>query len=156
MYHLRGSQWPQACPWLYFSLPFQVLQRNLGLEIEEGQERLLEGWGNPFYAQRERKIRQKMYLDLEALLKDIYERNQKVRFYEAQALLHALNAQWRYAKYREPRNARRDVQAWSLDEVFSRKRHPDYRLLWREYRSRSVSVKSDLSWLAQYCAKRNE
>lgn len=134
----------------------QALQRNLGMEIGEGQEHLLEGWGNPFYAERKRKIRQKMYLDLEALLRDIYERNQKVRFYEAQALLHALNAQWRYAKYREPRNARRDVQAGSLDEIFSRKRHPDYRLLWREYRSRSVSVKSDLSRLARYCAKRNE
>lgn len=128
----------------------QALQRNLALEIGEEQEHLLEGWGNPFYAQRDRKIRQKMYLDLEGLLRNIYERNQKVRFYEAQALLNVLNAQWRYAKYREPRNAQRDMGAGSLDEIFSKMQHPDYRLLWREYRSRSVSVKSDLKRLIRY------
>lgn len=128
----------------------QALQRNLGLEIREEQEHLLEGWGNPFYAQRDRKIRRKMYLDLDGLLREIYERNQKVRFYEAQALLNALNAKWRYAKYREPENAQRDAKVGSLEEIFSGKPYPDYRLLWREYRSRSVSVKSDLKRLARY------
>lgn len=131
-------------------LLMEALQRNLGLEIREEQEHLLEGWGNLFYAQRERKIRQKMYLDLDGLLREIYERNQKVRFYEVQALLNALNAKWRYAKYREPENAQRDAKVGSLEEIFSGKRYSDYRLLWREYRSRSVSVKSDLKRLARY------
>ena len=126
------------------------LQRNLGLAVCEEEKKLLEGWGNPFFAQRNRKVRRQMYQDLETLLRKIWKRNEEVYFYEAQALLRVLYAQWRYAKYREPRNQNQRRAVGCLEDIFTKKRYPDYGLLWREYQSRSVSPGADLKRLVKY------
>lgn len=126
----------------------KALQTNLGITVPTEQKRLLEGWGNPFYAQKDRKIRRRMYRQLEELLRKIYRINQQNRFYEEQALLAALNAQWRYAKYKEPRNVVRDAE--SIDAIFQKNRYPDYGLLWREFQSRSVSVGDDVKRAVRY------
>lgn len=126
----------------------KALQRNLGITVCGEQLRLLEGWGNPFYAQKNRNTRARMYRELEGLLREIYWKNRQVCFYEEQALLTALNAQWRYAKYREPRNAVRT--AGSLDAIFLKNRRPDYRLLWREFRNSSVSAGVDVKRAVRY------
>lgn len=126
----------------------KALQNNLGITVSAEQKRLLEGWGNPFYAQRNKKARKKMYQELEGLLRQIYSKNRQVRFYEEQALLAALNAQWRYAKYREPRNVARDAE--SIDAIFLKNQHPDYRLLWKEFQSRHVSAGQDVKRAVRY------
>lgn len=126
----------------------KALQTNLGITVPTEQKRLLEGWGNPFYAQKDRKIRRRMYRQLEELLRKIYRINQQNRFYEEQALLAALNAQWRYAKYKEPRNVVRDAEC--IDAIFQKNRYPDYGLLWREFQSRSVSVGDDVKRAVRY------
>ncbi len=129
-----------------------ALERNLKLTVTKEQYRLLEGWGNPYYQEKNRAERKRMYKELERLLRRIYKRNQTVGFYDDKALLEALNDKWRYAKYMEPK--RRDAGIQTVDEIFNSRRRPDYRLLWRTYWERHTSLRADVKRLGRYVKAR--
>lgn len=112
------------------------LERNLKISVKPKDYELLEGWRNPFAEQKDKKIRRQMYARFQALLIDIYNENQKKRFYDEKALLNIIAAKWRSVRYMEPRNAKREVS--SLEEIFNPHYRPDYRLIWRERQERNI------------------
>jgi len=125
-----------------------ALKRNLGIIVPKEDYILLEGWGNPFIAEKDKYLRKKMYERFQYLLIDIYKRNQQRKFYEEQALLNTIASQWRYVRYMEPRNSRRTVN--SLNEIFNPHYIPDYKMMWKVYRERSTSFKDDIRKIWNY------
>lgn len=129
-----------------------ALKRNLGLSISKEDYPLLEGWGNPFTAQKNKKIRKEMYQRFQILLTEIYDYNKREGFYEEKALLSILASKWRYVRYMEPRNAEREVS--SLKEIFNPHYIPDYWLMWKTYRNRSTSFLEDFKKIWCYLKNR--
>lgn len=77
------------------------LKRNLALEIPEESLYLLNGWYNIFLDFGEEKKASELK-KLQILLREIWDANQRVRYYDEKALLMAISAKWRWAKYDEP------------------------------------------------------
>lgn len=125
-----------------------TLYSTLGITVEKEDYVLLEGWHNPFLDEKDRHIRKNMYIRYEKLLRRIYEQNQIKKYYDEKALLNVLAGRWRYARYREPEHAKRNVM--SIEDIFNPHYIPDYVLMWKAYRERSVSLKTDVRKLLKY------
>lgn len=110
-----------------------ALERNLEIKVDFDDYILLEGWGNPFFREKDKAIRKQMYSRFKELLILIYETNQKKHFYDEKALLSIIASKWRYVRYLEPRNVERTVS--SLEEIFNPHYIPDYMLIWNAYKN---------------------
>lgn len=77
------------------------LRENLDINVPADQKILLNGWSNEFL--RIRPEQKEMYLwQLQNLLYEVWDKNRQIRFYEETALLQAIAAKWRWARYNEP------------------------------------------------------
>lgn len=100
------------------------LRENLGINVSADQRILLDGWSNEFL--RIKPDQREMYLwQLQNLLYEVWEKNRQIGFYQEQALLQAIAAKWRWAKYNElwqgDKNVKTIRQAIDLTE---QKRRP--------------------------------
>lgn len=129
-----------------------ALKRNLDLEIPKEDYMLLEGWGNPFLAEKNKTKRKKMYQRYQEILKEIYRKNKEIGFYEEKALLGILASQWRYVRYLEPRNIKREVN--SIEEILDPHYIPDYKNMWKCYLSRKKTVSARIKTLYKFIRKK--
>ena len=80
------------------------LERNLGIALTESQKQYFTGWTNPFY-QKSGEVagqRERAWRDLQSLLLEIYQENQRVHYYSQTALLKTLRAEWTRLRYHMP------------------------------------------------------
>jgi len=89
-----------------------LLKENLGVEVEERAVRLLGGWNNVFNQMTPAKKSEELKI-LQDILLDVWNANKKARFYDKKALLSAICAKWRWAKYDEPWQGRKTVKGIS-------------------------------------------
>lgn len=129
-----------------------ALKRNLGLEISKEDRILLEGWGNPFLAEKKKEKRTEMYQRFQKILEAIYLKNKVIGFYEEQALLGILASQWRYVRYMEPRNIRRNVN--SFEEIWNPYYIPDYWEMWKCYLSRNKTISGRIKTLYRFIKRK--
>jgi len=77
------------------------LKENLGINVIGDQKILLDGWSNEFL--RIEPDQKEVYLSrLRDLLYEVWNKNRELGFYKEQALLQAIEAKWRWARYNEP------------------------------------------------------
>lgn len=86
------------------------LLKNLDIVIQEDDVELLNGWNNIFIvAPTEKKA--DMLQRLNCLLLRIWEQNKQMKYYEPKALLEVLAAKWRWSKYNEPWQGKKNVRS---------------------------------------------
>jgi len=129
-----------------------ALKRNLNLEIPKEDYRFLEGWGNPFLAEKNKRKRKEMYNRYQVILSNIYTKNKEIGFYEEKALLGILASQWRYVRYLEPRNKKREIH--SFEEIFHTGYVPDYWSMWKCYLSRNKTFSGKVKTLCRFIRKK--
>lgn len=81
------------------------LRRNLAIELDNDQKKFFTGWTNPFYSnewKKNGKERLQQWEDLSRLFLYIYEKNKQIKYYEEQALLKVLRAEWVRLRYNMP------------------------------------------------------
>lgn len=82
-----------------------ALERNLQIVLSEQQKHYFAGWVNPFFQRNggiprcERSAARK---DLQDILQEIIIRNRRVGYYEEQALLRTIQAEWATLRYNLP------------------------------------------------------
>lgn len=85
------------------------LKENLGITVPADSRILLDGWSNEFL--RVGPEQREMYLwQLRNLLYEVWDKNRQAGFYGEAALLQAIAAKWRWARYNEPWQGAKDVR----------------------------------------------
>lgn len=98
-----------------------TLNRNLNIRLSKKQIRYFIGWVNPFFDERHgisKDAREDAWHDLKQVLTSIYQRNQEVRYYEENALLCTLRAEWAVLRYNAP-FALLEQEITDLSQVFT-------------------------------------
>ena len=101
-----------------------TLKRNLDIRLTPKQTEYFIGWVNPFFDARygvPREERERAWQDLKQILTLIYQRNHEVRYYDEQALLRALEAEWVALRYNAPFKLP-EKEVGGLDQVFRKRR----------------------------------
>lgn len=81
------------------------LKRNLQMTLDDEQKKFFTGWSNPFYSgaiRKKRKERMQQWENLKRLFLQIYEKNKQIAYYNDQALLKVLRAEWMRLRYNMP------------------------------------------------------
>lgn len=76
------------------------LKENLHLVIPDDKHYLLNGWGN-IYTEVDNCEKERMLLQLKDILLEIWNENNKIRFYKKTSLLGIINSKWNWAKNNE-------------------------------------------------------
>lgn len=87
-----------------------LLKENLGVEVEEMDVHLLGGWTNIFTRMTGEKKREELKT-LQDILLGVWNANKKRKYYDKKALLSAICAKWRWAKYDEPWQGKKSVKS---------------------------------------------
>jgi glycosyltransferase involved in cell wall biosynthesis len=98
------------------------LEKNLGLQMGDDKRCYFQGWENPFLMTGNKRERLAMLEDFKQVLISIFNANERVKYYEQQALMNAIAAKWRWAKYCEPLHKRHEVK--TLEEIFDERYRP--------------------------------
>lgn len=86
----------------------EQLQENLSLKIPTEKWYLLNGWYNIFLDFEESRKALELQ-NLQNLLREIWGANERIKYYDPKALLMAISAKWRWAKYDEPWEGEKEV-----------------------------------------------
>lgn len=89
-----------------------LLKENLGVEVAEKDIHLLGGWNNIFNQMAPAQKCDELKALQDILLK-VWNANKKTKFYDRKALLSAICAKWRWAKFDEPWQGRKTVKSIS-------------------------------------------
>lgn len=96
------------------------LKENLDVDVPREKWYLLNGWYNIFLDFNEsQKATELEYL--RTLLLNIWDANQRKRYYDSNALLMSITAKWRWAKYDEPWEGEKEVSSISAALEFPEK-----------------------------------
>lgn len=105
----------------------KTLWRTLGMNIKPEDMRYFNSWRNLYYDESSAKKRKEKLRHLEKLLREIWNRNRMVGFFDSQCLLNAFAVKWGWAKYGASLWASYDI--CSLKEVFLMRNPKRYKIL---------------------------
>lgn len=94
----------------------KTLYNSLKIELTEEETELFDNWVNIYQEKVTGRQKKNKLMQLEIILRKIYEVNKEKNYYNEQALLNALGAKWRWAKYCFPFNQIENVR--KIDDVF--------------------------------------
>jgi glycosyltransferase, family 2 len=100
----------------------KTLKRTIGLELSEEESTLFNNWKNDYFEIKDLKEKRKEYSFLKENLEKIYYKNQKIGFFDEDALLRSIRAKWAWARGGEPFNRMVDVVG-GIESIF-RTRYP--------------------------------
>lgn len=125
----------------------KTLKRTIGLELSEEESALFNNWKNDYFEIKDLKEKRKEYSFLKENLEKIYYKNQKIGFFDEDALLRSIRAKWAWARGGEPFNRMVDVVG-GIESIF-RTRYPNpyinrFYYFWKENKGVKAKLKKIL------------
>ncbi len=104
-------------------------QRTLGITLLKEQYPLLNGWKNVFMEQKNQKIRDNMLKEYQLILRNTWDKNLLVGFFDHKSLLNTLRDRWIWARYDLHLEGESDIE--SIEQVFKKVKYPVWKRLKR-------------------------
>lgn len=122
----------------------KTLKRTIGLELSEEESTLFNNWKNDYFEIKDLKEKRKEYSFLKENLEKIYYKNQKIGFFDEDALLRSIRAKWAWARGGEPFNRMVDVVG-GIESIF-KTRYPNpyinrFYYFWKENKGVKAKLK---------------